>query len=248
MTKKQTSPSKTICSSLAVSKFRMPFRQLPLMNSRTDSSQSKTGSTILQSLRKLYTQRGLQTSSRLRVKDGYVSATPEQKKESHCILSAAHFPSRKLLSSNIPFHVKTLPAERKSSRSLVLKTACHSTVPLKLAVSSDLECGFVSETDDDTDDETDVSGNEYDSIEPNRTYSICFNTQVEVVEIPHRLTYSAKQRRRMWNGRKVIRENAKRNRMEYAWENSSWQNAVEEDKFCEINGVKVHPSSVIRRS
>ena len=69
-----------------------------------------------------------------------------------------------------------------------------------------------------------------------------FKPMVEIVEIPNRLSYTPKQRLRMWNSKKEIRATVKRNRIEYEWEGWDWNKVVEEEQLCDLNGGKVHPA------
>jgi hypothetical protein len=107
--------------------------------------------------------------------------------------------------------------------------------------------------DDDTDDETVMSDSDSEcdvfassGQHPDRTYSIRFDSYVKVVEIPNRLSYTSMQRQLMWSGNKAIRENARRNRVEYEWEGSHWHNVVEEEEFLLVDGEKVHPVHALR--
>jgi hypothetical protein len=71
---------------------------------------------------------------------------------------------------------------------------------------------------------------------------IRFHSYVKVVNIPSRFAYTTKQKRRMWNGENAIRQNAKRNKVEYEWEGWQWQNVIEEDEFTLIDGQLIHPA------
>lgn len=142
-----------------------------------------------------------------------------------------------------------------------LSNARRSICPLKLAPRSngcaddeddESACTMSShETDsscDDSDEESSSQSITRTNISTKNNRSIRFQSYVKVVEIPHRLSYTKKQRRRMWNNQKEIRENAKRNRIEYEYEGPEWQNAIEEDHYVVIGGQHVHPAHVIQRN
>jgi hypothetical protein len=80
-----------------------------------------------------------------------------------------------------------------------------------------------------------------------REYSIQFKSHASVLYIPNRLWYTKKQRKRMWNGNKAIRQNAKRNKIEFEYENWDWLNVLEENEFIqqEDNGSPIHPAHQI---
>ena len=99
-------------------------------------------------------------------------------------------------------------------------------------------------------DETSVSSDDSDLSDrrkgndrkQKKQFSIRFASHANVVEIPNRLSYTMKQQHRMWNGNKAIRSNAKRNKIEFEWENWDWEHSLEEDEFESVDGVLVHPA------
>jgi hypothetical protein len=135
---------------------------------------------------------------------------------------------------------------------LRIRSARRSVAPLKFDYST-LQTDISDESydiDDDGDDSISLNSSfSYVSgIKTNlqqRQQSIRFHSYVKVVEIPHRNTYSDKQKRRMWNGCDTIRRNAKRNRIEYEYEGREWHCVVEEAEFGMVNGRMVHPVHII---
>lgn len=75
--------------------------------------------------------------------------------------------------------------------------------------------------------------------------SVRFDKHAVIFEIPNRLSYTKKQRRKMWNGSRAIKINAQRNKIEFQWEKWEWKNVVEEDSFCDVDGKKVHPAHTL---
>ena len=119
----------------------------------------------------------------------------------------------------------------------------RTVAPLKFD-SSTLDMDCTEDTDDETIscDSSDDAYSESKSSRSGRKYRIRFHSYVKVVEIPDRNAYTSKQKRRMWNGNEAIRENAKRNKVEYEWEGWEWQNVIEEDEFCFVDGQLLHPA------
>lgn len=65
---------------------------------------------------------------------------------------------------------------------------------------------------------------------------------MNVKEIPHRDDYTFEMKQAMWNSMAKIRQEARRNYIEAAWECYDWEGAVEEDDFLNIAGELVHPA------
>jgi hypothetical protein len=263
MTMKQSPPSGVTTYTPRMSKFKIPSRQLPLtmrsgmVGSRVLENQTNyfgnqigRGSSILNNLRKRYTHRGLTMSQRLTP-----SPVPENSMVECHVLGSDEEHSPLLAATSTHFRATGNSSEscrtqaaRSASCLLKVKAAFQTTEPIKFGSPFHDDNIDADETDVDTDEETVSSDSESEAVvdtrnrkKASRSYSVCFDRQVTVVEIPHRLTYTLKQRHRMWNGIKTIQENAKRNRLEYGWEGSEWENAIEEDEFCDINGENVHP-------
>lgn len=231
-------PIRTAHSNRDFSKFRSPFRRLPLSKTRKTGesakfvgqdgpmNQHRTSSSLLNSLRRNYAERGL---SRRVVRP----TCPED---------------GKIVADVTPMHgiAPTCDDSTNGSRLLNIKNARRTVALLKFGPSSS------DDNDDGTDDDTVTSDSDSDCDVsastcqlPDRAYSIRFDSYVKVVEIPNRFMYTPSQRRRIWNGNKAIRENARRNRTEYEWEGSDWQSVIEEDEFLVVNGEKVHPVHAI---
>lgn len=64
-----------------------------------------------------------------------------------------------------------------------------------------------------------------------------------VVEIPSHRDYTALEKRDIWTSLQVLREQAKRNRIEWFWEGCEVDQVVEEDAFShDSNGCLKHPA------
>jgi hypothetical protein len=79
-----------------------------------------------------------------------------------------------------------------------------------------------------------------------RTYSVSFATEVFVHEIPHFSSYDNKND--LWSNRTALNFQARRNKIERAYERCHWRDAIEEDYFCQLqDGRLVHPAHVSRQ-
>lgn len=75
-----------------------------------------------------------------------------------------------------------------------------------------------------------------------RKRKVHFDTVAETLQVPHKNDYTACQKRLMYNTRKQIRKQAKRNVAEYQYDGWSIDKAAEEDAFVTVDGELVHPS------
>jgi hypothetical protein len=69
-----------------------------------------------------------------------------------------------------------------------------------------------------------------------------FSKFSSVKVIPHYSSYTMEERRAMWNGRKEIRRLAKKNSREYNFEGGRAENAIEEQDFVDLDGIRIHPA------
>lgn len=77
---------------------------------------------------------------------------------------------------------------------------------------------------------------------PKRDYTIRFTDCVNVVEIPHRNTYSVEEHELMWTGTEQLQKNAERNSVEYEYERWNMESVVEENEFVVAgDGQLIHP-------
>jgi hypothetical protein len=240
LNKQATAVKASVSSTRSPPKVRMLHRRLPralIPDVTSDYSRFQSmklperKSPVLMGLRRHNVSRGLRTHQRAAVE----GTDPEVER---CLtnnaVSVRSSPKSERKDHNMDCHFNMDDARRSVS---LLKFA------------SAPQQGVDSDNDDDTDDETlsDVdtsndSGSETQN-STKRNYTIKFQCYVKVLEIPHRESYSPKQRKRMWNASKSIRSNAKRNRIEYEWEGREWEHAPEEDEFCILDdGTKVHPA------
>jgi hypothetical protein len=80
------------------------------------------------------------------------------------------------------------------------------------------------------------------SIRPRR---IQFSTTGNaIIDIPPRTAYTSEQSRKLWYSGTELQTMIWRNTVEYNFERGDWKSAVEEDKFCLYNGIKLHPAHV----
>lgn len=75
-----------------------------------------------------------------------------------------------------------------------------------------------------------------------RKKAVSFASEVSVMEVPHRCSYSDEEKVRLWNGAGAISLMASQNMVEFAYEGSDWRTVIEEDGFCDYDGEKVHPA------
>lgn len=80
-----------------------------------------------------------------------------------------------------------------------------------------------------------------------RARSIQFNTVVKSMPIPSHLDYSDRVKRLIWSNGKEIKENARRNAREFAFEGWSAQYVLEEDQMYLDTGSMefIHPVHVV---
>lgn len=73
--------------------------------------------------------------------------------------------------------------------------------------------------------------------------SIQFDNMVSVVRIPSHTSYSIDDKKHMWSTDYETRENARRNRREFAAEQYDWKQCVEEDEmyYDRISCEYIHP-------
>lgn len=77
---------------------------------------------------------------------------------------------------------------------------------------------------------------------PKREYKIRFTDCVDVVEIPHRHTYSVEEHQLMWTGSEQLQKNAERNSVEYEYERWNMESVIEENEFViSGDGQLIHP-------
>ena len=86
-----------------------------------------------------------------------------------------------------------------------------------------------------------VSPSHEEEDEEGRT--IRFNSSVDIVTIPSHTTYSDTIKQNLYSSSYEIRQNAQRNRREFAAEQWKWENAVEEDQmfFDKRSNEHIHP-------
>lgn len=93
---------------------------------------------------------------------------------------------------------------------------------------------------------------EYDEAEVrkgnNKSFCVCFDESVSLVEIPLASRYSKSTRERLWTSSEETEASMERNRKEFREDGWDWRTATEEDDFvlCPSNGVLVHPASFKR--
>lgn len=240
-------PLNSVAKSIGrASKFRLlnrkrlssqPLRKPPQPRSDDVScGTSKPRKSILSSIRHSYASRGLPASN-----TGLVHSSPDSKDDAKQSERTSSVVSPDCKSDCVDLASDSEPI-------VSIDGARRSVSLLKIPVCDD------GMDDDQTDDETvSCSSDDSDAVEipsqkgdtaqtTTRQYRIQFKCYVKVAEIPHRDSYSPTQRMQMWNDCKTIRERAKVNRIEYDWEGTDWENAPEEDEFCNIDGNIVHPA------
>ena len=116
----------------------------------------------------------------------------------------------------------------------------HGSVSLHRRRSSSLELQFpvIHEPLKDASSSLDVSSSSSGS-----RRSIQFDSVVSVVRIPSHTTYSSRDKKHLWATNYETRENAKRNRREFAAEHYDWKQCVEEDDmyFDSCSSEYIHP-------
>ena len=76
-----------------------------------------------------------------------------------------------------------------------------------------------------------------------RARSIQFNSSVDIVTIPSHTTYPDTVKKNLYSSSDEIKQNAQRNRREFAAEQWKWENVVEEDQmfFDKRSKEHIHP-------
>lgn len=219
----------------------LPLRKPTQPRSDISCGASNPRKSILSSIRHSYASRGLPASNTALVHSAVHSASDskDDEKQSERISSVVSPDCKSdcvvLASDNEP--IVSIDGARRSV-SLLKIPVCDDGMD-----DDETDDETVSSSSDDSDAHANIQSQKGDIAQTTtRQYRIQFKCYVKVAEIPHRDSYSPTQRMQIWNDCKTIRERAKVNRIEYDWEGTDWENAPEEDEFCNIDGNIVHPA------
>lgn len=227
-------------------KKHRPIRSLSTSSGCTLKSKS---SSVLTKIRRNYTSRGLSTSRRH-------LATPSNKKQQRKNnLPAVVSNVCDIKNENTAPPTSDISSLSQEEPTVTIESARRTVSLLKLNTfaangnddddEADDECGSCSDSNVDLLSSQDDNNVDCNNNNNNRKYRIQFGCYVKEVEIPHRNSYSITERMQMWNNNETLRIMMKRNRIEYDWEGNDWEHAPEEDEFCYINGVQLHPAHLI---